>query len=128
MAELELKKVEQKLLRGHAPENFRDVDVWLVTERDADLRLQGGPKDLFVVRLTEHGAAGYLWQVESIDGEALAIVADAREDVESESIGGPTMRLITAAGRDRRAGELRFAERRPWQPAKPSRPSRSNTT
>ena len=119
MAELELKKVKQKLLRGHAPENFRDVDVWLVTERDADLRLQGGPKDLFVVRLTEHGAAGYLWQVESIDGEALAIVADAREDVDSESIGGPTMRLITAAGRDRRAGELRFAERRPWQPAKP---------
>jgi Zn-dependent peptidase ImmA (M78 family) len=119
MADLELKTVKQKLLRGHAPENFRDVDVWLVTERDADLRLYGGPKDLFVVRLPEHSGAGYLWQVESIDGEALAVVADGREDSDGEGVGGPTMRLITAAARDRRAGELRLAERRPWQSAQP---------
>lgn len=119
MASLQLKKVKQKLLRGYEPENFRDVDVWLVTERDADLRLHGGPKDLFVVRLPEHSGAGYLWQVESIDGEALAVVAEAREAADGESIGGPTMRLITAEARDRRAGELRLAERRPWQPAAP---------
>jgi hypothetical protein len=93
--------------------------VWLVTEHDADLRLYGGPKDLFVVRLPEHSGAGYLWQVESIDGEALAVVADGREDRDGESIGGPTMRLITAAARNRRAGELRLAERRPWLPAEP---------
>lgn len=121
MADLELKKIKQKLLRGYALENFRDVDVWLVTERDADLRLHGGPKDLFVVRLPEHSGAGYLWQVESIDGEALAVVADGREDPDGEGIGGPTMRLITAAARDRSAGELRLAERRPWQPTKPRR-------
>jgi Zn-dependent peptidase ImmA (M78 family) len=119
MIDIELKKVKQKLLRGYSPENFRGVDVWLVTEHDADLRLYGGPKDLFVVRLSEHSGAGYLWQVESIDGEGLAVVADGREDPDGESIGGPTMRLITAAARDRRAGELRLAERRPWQPTKP---------
>ncbi|MER8568027.1 ImmA/IrrE family metallo-endopeptidase [Mesorhizobium sp. M0924] len=116
MADLELKKVKQALLRSYAPENFRDVDVWLVTERDADVRLHGGPKDLFVVKLAEHSGAGYLWQIESIDGEALAVVADGREDSDVEGIGGPTMRLITAMARDRRTGELRLAERRPWQP------------
>jgi Zn-dependent peptidase ImmA (M78 family) len=119
MTNIELKKVKQKLLRGYSPANFRGVDAWLVTEHDADLRLYGGPKDLFVVRLPEHSGAGYLWQVESIDGEALAIVADGREDLDGKSIGGPTMRLITVAARDRRDGELRLAERRPWQPANP---------
>jgi Zn-dependent peptidase ImmA (M78 family) len=119
IANIELKKIKEKLLRGYAPENFRDVDVWLVTERDADLRLYGGPKDLFVVQLPEHSGAGYLWQIESIDGDALALVADGREETDDESIGGPTMRLITAAARDRSAGELRLAERRPWQPSKP---------
>lgn len=118
MAKLELKKIKQELLRGYTPDDFRDVDVWLVTERDAD-RLHGGPKDLFVVRLPEHSGAGYLWQVESIDGEALAVVADGREEIDGENIGGPTIRRITAAARDRRAGELRLAERRPWQPANP---------
>jgi predicted secreted protein len=93
--------------------------VWLVTEHDADVRLYGGPKDLFVVRLPEHSGAGYLWQIQSIDGEALGVVADRREDADEESIGGPTMRLITVAARDRRAGELRLAECRPWQPANP---------
>ncbi len=119
MANLELKKLKQKVLRDYAPENFREVDVWLVTERDASLRLHGGPRDLFVVRLPEHSGAGYLWQVESIDGDALAVVADGRENPDGESVGGPTTRLITAAARDRRAGELRLAERRPWQPTKP---------
>jgi Zn-dependent peptidase ImmA (M78 family) len=119
MASVELKKIKQKLLHGYSPENFHDVDVWLVTERDADLRLYGGPKDLFVVRLTEHSGAGYLWRAESIDGEALAVIADGRENPDAESTGGPTIRLITAEARDRRAGEWRLAERRPWQPANP---------
>lgn len=119
MAGIQLKTVKQQLLRGYAPENFRDVDVWLVTEHDAEFRLYGGPKDLIVVRLPEHSGAGYLWQVEFIDGEALAVVADGRERADGEDIGSSTMRLITAAARDRRAGELRLTERRPWQPAQP---------
>ncbi len=117
MIGIKLKKLKQELLRGYSPDNFRDVDVWLVTEHDAALRLYGGPKDLFVVWLPEHSGSGYLWQIESIDGEALAVVSDRREAHDGEGIGGPTMRLITAAARDRRAGELRLAERRPWQSA-----------
>jgi Zn-dependent peptidase ImmA (M78 family) len=118
MADVELRKVKQNLLRGYTPENFRNLDVWMVTERDANSRLYGGPRDLFVVRLPEHSSAGYLWQVEPIDGAALAVVADGREDSDGESTGGPTIRLITVAAADRHAGELRLAERRPWQPAK----------
>ena len=119
LANIKLKSVKQLLLRGYEPADFRDTDVWSVSERDADCRLEGGPKDLFVVGLTEHSGSGYLWRIESIDGEALAVVADGRESIGTEEVGSPSLRLITAAARDRRAGELRLAEARPWQPFTP---------
>jgi Zn-dependent peptidase ImmA (M78 family) len=119
MAQVKPKDLKVKLLHGFKPEKFREVDVWSVTSRDADLRLFGGPKDLFVVKLTEHSGSGYLWRIESVDGEALAIVDDGREDSESESTGGETTRLITAAARERRDGEMQLAECRPWEPNKP---------
>ncbi len=100
-------------MRGYEPENYKG-DVWVVTEHDAGARLDGGPGDLFVVRLAEHSGAGYLWRIESIDGEALGVVADGREEIDSDGIGGPTIRGITAVARDRRTGELRLAESRPW--------------
>jgi predicted secreted protein len=81
--------------------------------------MDGGPNDMFVVRLREHSGSGYLWRVESIDGEALAVVADNREEDDGHGVGSPTVRLITAAAKDRHVGELRLAESRPWQPVKP---------
>ena len=118
MAKLELKEVKRAILRGYQPEDYRR-DVWLLTDRDADMRIEGGPGDLVVVRLPEHSGSGYLWRVESIDGEALAVVADSREETEAEGVGGHTLRRITTAARDRRAGELRLAEARPWAPSMP---------
>lgn len=112
-----LRNIKQEILRGFVPENYRR-DVWLVTDRDAGLRVEGGPGDIVVVRLLEHSGAGFLWRIESIDGDALAIVADDREELDT-SVGGPTLRRFTTAARDRRAGELRLAEARPWAPAKP---------
>ena len=35
-------------------------DVWLVTDRDENMRIEGGPGDLVVVRLPEHSGSGYL--------------------------------------------------------------------
>lgn len=114
MADFKLKHVKQEILRGYEPENYRG-DVWLVTDKDAEMRIEGGPGDLVVVRLPEHSGAGYLWRVESMDGEALAVVADGREAIDNEeAIGGPTLRRITAAARDRAKGAFRLAETRPW--------------
>ena len=118
MAKLELKDVKKAILRGYKPVDFKR-DVWLLTDRDADMSLEGGPGDLVVVRLPEHSGSGYLWRVESIDGEALAVVADGREEVDADGVGGPTLRRITTAARDRRTGELRLAEARPWAPTAP---------
>jgi len=119
LVEIKLKSVKQHLLKRFEPANFRETDVWLVTERDADCRLDGGPNDFFVVKLTEHSGSGYLWRIDAIDGEALAVVADGREAIGIDEIGGPSVRLITTAAQDRRAGVLRLAEARPWQPGVP---------
>jgi Zn-dependent peptidase ImmA (M78 family) len=118
MAKLELKNVKRAILRGYDPVDFKR-DVWLLTGRDADMHIEGGPGDLVVVRLQEHSGSGYLWRVESIDGDALAVVADDREEVDPDGVGGPTLRRITTAARNRRTGELRLAEARPWAPSAP---------
>lgn len=119
MADLNLKRVKQQILRGYEPPNYKG-DVWLLTDRDAEMRLEGGPGDLVVVRLPEHSGAGYLWRVESLDGEALAVVADGREPLGAdEAVGTPTLRRITAAARVRATGALRLAETRPWAPTRP---------
>jgi len=53
-------KVE--LLNGFEVENYHP-DVWLLTEADQGVTIEGQPNDLFVLRLTEHGGAGYLWNI-----------------------------------------------------------------
>ena len=118
MAKLKLKEVKRAILRGYNPTDFKR-DAWLLTDRDANMRLEGGPGDLVVVRLPEHSGSGYLWRVESIDSEALAVVADGREEMDEDGVGGPTLRRITTAARDRLVGELRLAEARPWAPLAP---------
>ena len=118
MAEIAPKKIKQAILRGYEPDTYHG-DVWLVNDRDVDMRIEGGPNDLVVVRLTEHSGSGYLWRVESIDGESLALVADTREEADAVGVGGPTLRRITAAARGRSAGELRLTQVRPWAPANP---------
>jgi Zn-dependent peptidase ImmA (M78 family) len=111
-----LKSIKQEILRGFEPDNYRS-DVWLLTDRDAETRIEGGPSDIVVVKLPENSSSGYLWRVEAMDGNALAIVADGREAF-SDGVGAPTLRRITTAARERRAGELRLAEARPWAPTK----------
>jgi Zn-dependent peptidase ImmA (M78 family) len=45
MAGLELKRVKREILRGYEPEDYRG-DVWLISDRDTEMRIDGGPRDL----------------------------------------------------------------------------------
>ena len=47
------RELKINLLREHEPANYRG-DVWLLTERDAGMRIDGSRNDLFVLKLTEH--------------------------------------------------------------------------
>ena len=119
LANIEPRAIKKNLLAGARPSNFFG-DVWVLTDRDTGTRIEGGPSDLFVMRLTEHPGAGYLWRVEALDGDGFAVIGDARESAETaEEIGGPITRCITAQSRRRQSGELRLAESCPWQSTAP---------
>lgn len=119
LANIEPKAIKKNLLGDAHPSNFFG-DVWVLTDQDTGTRIEGGPSDLFVMRLTEHAGAGYLWRVDALDGDRFAVIGDARESGETaEEIGGPVTRCITAQSRGRQSGELRLAESRPWQSTAP---------
>lgn len=112
------KQMKTALLANYQPQDYRG-DVWLLTERDANTRIDGSRNDLFVLRLEEHSGGGYLWNIDQLRESGFAIVGDAVEDVDSEGVGGPVVRRVTAAAREANRGTLVLDERRPWEPDEP---------
>jgi Zn-dependent peptidase ImmA (M78 family) len=114
-------EIKRAALSGYEPSDWRG-DVWLLTDRDEGVLIEGGRNDLFVVRLREDSGAGYLWNFEELKAAGFALVADDRdEDAASEKIGGILTRRVTAQSQDRRQGEVTLRERRPWMPQSPIR-------
>lgn len=112
------KTMKSALLSDYTPGDYRG-DVWLLTERDADTRIDGSRGDLFVLRLKEHSGGGYLWNIEQLRDSGFAVVGDAVESVGSEEIGGPVIRRVTATAADADRGTLAIDECRPWAPEVP---------
>lgn len=110
--------VKVGLLEDYRPQDYRG-DVWLLTERDAGTQIDGSRNDLFVLRLKEHSGGGYLWNIDELAASGFAIVRDACEAIDSDGIGGPVIRRVTAAPEDGGRGMLQLDERRPWEPEPP---------
>jgi Zn-dependent peptidase ImmA (M78 family) len=106
------------LLEAYRPQDYRG-DVWLLTERDAGAHIDGSRNDLFVLKLEEHSGGGYLWDVEQLKDSGFAVVRDDLEALDSDSVGGPVIRRVTAAPPEIYRGHLSIDERRPWDPDPP---------
>jgi Zn-dependent peptidase ImmA (M78 family)/predicted secreted protein len=113
----EPKAIKSALLEGYEPPDWRS-DVWLLTDRDEGSFIEGGRKDLFVVRLRENSGAGYLWNLEELKAAGFAVVKDDQTSDGPGSIGGVVTRKITAQSDKRSHGQVVLEERRPWNPAK----------
>ena len=59
------RELKVELLRDYKPTNYRG-DVWLLTERDGDTKIDGSSNDHFVLRLPEHNNGGYLWNIDQL--------------------------------------------------------------
>lgn len=105
--------LKEALLDGHRPTNYRG-DVWLLTERDAGTRIDGSRNDLFILKLTEHSNGGYLWNIDELRASGFAIVRDEVVEIETESIGDPGVRRVTAQPPEDYRGRLVLDEARPW--------------
>ena len=110
--------IKGELLRGYRPADYRG-DVWLLTARDCEMRIDGSRNDHFVLRLHEHSGGGYLWNIDQLKASGFAVVRDDTEAVDHDGIGGPTTRSVTAMLEKAQRGELSLSESRPWQPNAP---------
>ncbi len=118
LTEVKPKLFKEALLADHQPADYRG-DVWLLTDRDAGLLIDGSRDDHFVLRLEEHSGAGYLWSIDQLRESGFAIVRDARHNFDEEGVGGHVVRSITAHTDEPRRGQLTLDERRPWLPSVP---------
>jgi Zn-dependent peptidase ImmA (M78 family) len=118
--EMQPKRIKQALIPDYQPDHWHR-DVWILTERDKDTVIAGQPDDLFLFRLNENSAAGYLWDITELKEQGFLIIEDHRKIMnESEAIGGPVERVIAAQSESAATGEVRLAHRRPWQQSKES--------
>ena len=103
------------MLDGFEVDNYYP-DVWLLTERDEGLTLEGQPDDLFVLRLGEKGGAGYLWNTAGLVDAGFAILRDRRDiPLAEEAIGGPVTRELTARHPEPARGKFSLELKRPWE-------------
>ena len=84
------KAIKQKLAKPYEPDSWYG-DVWLVTEHDNGMVLEGSRSDLVVVRMPEHANSGYVWNFGELVDAGLAIREDGRvsEDTEGNSVWNP---------------------------------------
>ena len=114
---LEPKTIKRELLEGHEPPNWHS-DVWLLTDRDEGQRIEGGRRDLFVVRLQENSSAGYLWNFDELTAAGFALVSDNQETEGDQEVGGILTRKVTAQSPGPVSRDVTFREQRPWKPNK----------
>jgi len=113
------KSIKQSLASPYKPQSWYG-DVWLVTERDNGIVLEGSRTDLVVLKVQEHASSGYVWQFGALVDAGLAIREDGRASPGSQYIGGIVFRTVIAEAQDGAGGHVNLREVRPWQPsAKP---------
>jgi Zn-dependent peptidase ImmA (M78 family) len=118
LLQIQPRELKMALLEAYQPLDYRG-DVWLLTERDAGVRINGSRNDLFVLRLEEHSGGGYLWDIDQLKESGFAVVRDDLQAIDADGVGGPVIRRVTATPPDTYRGRLAIDERRPWDPDPP---------
>lgn len=110
------KAIKQSLVKPYKPESWYG-DVWLVTERDNGMVLEGSRPDLVVLKFAEHAGSGYLWQFGDLADAGLTIREDGRAASGGKGhIGGVVFRTVIAEAEDDggASGHVHLREVRPW--------------
>ena len=112
------KAIKQSLVSPYERETWYG-DVWLVTDRDDGMLLEGGRSDLVVLQVKEHPNSGYRWQFGDLAAAGLTITADDRASrAGEEHVGGVVMRTVMAepGAEEGASGHIQLREMRPWRP------------
>lgn len=112
------KQIKQQLAKELEPKNWYG-DIWLITEKDQGLYVEGSRTDFVIIDLQEHAASGYLWQFDQLAEAGLVIRSDQRVNPHDDEIGGVVQRIVTAEAVESTngvKGHLNLREVRPWNP------------
>ena len=118
LLDVPVKKLKRQLVHPFEPHNWYG-DVWLITERDDGLTLEGSRSDLVAFSLVEHSTSGFLWQFGDLVDAGMNIVADKHhENMPEDHVGGSAVRNVIAQSDFKTGTEARInlSEIRPWQP------------
>jgi Zn-dependent peptidase ImmA (M78 family) len=108
-------EIKKRLAAPFEPSDWRR-DVWVITERDDGILLEGSKSDLVVVQLHEHSGSGYLWRLDDLERAGLAVVKDSRAaDPDEDLVGGVVFRTVISEARNGAIGRVLLREVRPWQ-------------
>lgn len=92
-------------------------DVWVVTERDQGLVIEGSRSDLVLLRLAEHSGSGYVWRFDELVATGMRILADNRTARAGDQyVGGLVDRSVIAQPLEAARGHAQLDEVRPWLP------------
>lgn len=107
--------MKQALAIPYTPDNWYG-DVWVVTEKDNGMVLEGSHSDLVVVKVQEHASSGYVWQFGELAKAGLTIREDGRASQGGgDHIGGIVFRTVIAEADGTCIGHVSLREVRPWQ-------------
>lgn len=114
LADAKPRDIKQRLAQGVEPETWHG-DVWVVTERDQGLLIEGSRLDLVVVKLPEHSASGYMWRFDELVATGLNILTDTRvARGGADKFGGIVDRHVVAQPAALARGQVQLREVRPW--------------
>jgi Zn-dependent peptidase ImmA (M78 family) len=109
------REIKEGLAAPYEPADWRR-DVWVITERDDGILMEGSKDDLVVVKLHEHSGSGYLWLLDDLERAGLAVVNDSRvADPDEDLVGGVVFRTVISEARNGALGRVSLREVRPWQ-------------
>ena len=109
------KAIKQRLAAPYKPESWYG-DVWLITEHDDRMILEGSRSDLVVLKFMEHSGSGYVWQLDELSDAGLAVVRDSRvTDPDEQLIGSGVFRKVITESQHGASGHVCLREVRPWQ-------------
>ncbi len=109
------REIKERLAAPYEPADWRR-DVWVITERDDGILLEGSKSDLVVVKLHEHSGSGYLWRLDDLERAGLAVVKDSRAaDPDEDLVGGVVFRTVISEAINGALGRVSLREVRPWQ-------------
>lgn len=96
LLENDLIDIKKRILKDCPSAQLDSIDVWSLSQWEEGAVLHAKPDDLFVIRMRENGAAGYQWNIETLQDVGFAIVKDVSTTEDTDQIGASSLRTVVA--------------------------------